>query len=269
MTKQNEMKPYYEDSACKIYCENCLETMANIPAGTIDLTVTSPPYDDLRNYNGYTFDFESIAQELYRVTKEGGIVVWVVADETKDFCESLSSFKQAIYFVDNCGFKLLDTMIYHKSNYAPAYPSLRRYANTFEYMFVLSKSKPKTFNPIQQEKVVKDYKNKRCHFRQKDGTQILKIIDCDRQTKDAENVWTICPTKSKDAGCHPAVFPELLVKNHIITWSKEGDLVYDPFCGSGTTAKISKEYARRFIGSEMSEEYCNIIKSRLVQDVLL
>ena len=247
----------------KIYNENCLDTMAKMPDCFVDLTVTSPPYDGLRTYNGYCFNFENVAKELFRVTKQGGVVVWVVADETKAFCESLSSFKQAIFFVESCGFGLLDTMIYHKSNYAPAYPALRRYANTFEYMLVFSKGKPKTFNPIQQDKVLKNDKNKRSYFRQKDGSQILKIIDCDRETKDAENLWTICPTKSKGAGNHPAVFPEQLVIDHIISWSNEGELVYDPFMGSGTTAKMALLNNRKFVGSEISKEYCEIAEKRI------
>ena len=237
--------------------------MEKIPNNFIDLTITSPPYDNLRDYKGYSFDFENIAKQLYRVTKQGGVVVWVVGDETKQFCESLSSFKQAIYFVEQCNFNLLDTMIYHKSNYAPAYPNLRRYANTFEYMFIFSKGKPKIFNPIQQEKVIKKYKNKKSAFRQKDGTLIRKNISCDRDTKDAENVWTICPIKSKDAGNHPAVFPEPLVKNHILSWSNKGDLVYDPFTGSGTTAKMALVNNRNFIGSELSVEYCVIARKRI------
>jgi len=245
-----------------IHNENCLETMGRMDTNSIDLTVTSPPYDNLRDYKGYSFDFESIAKELFRVTKDGGVVVWVVADQTSKFCESLSSFKQAIYFVEECRFKLLDTMIYHKSNYAPAYPTLRRYANTFEYMFIFSKGRPNSFTPVQQEKVLKNYKNKKSYFRQKDGSQILKVIDCDRETKDAENVWTICPTKAKDAQNHPAVFPEQLVNDHIISWSNEGDIVYDPFMGSGTTAKMAVKNNRRWIGSEISSEYCEIIKQR-------
>lgn len=247
----------------KIYNEDCLDTMMKMPDNFIDLVVTSPPYDNIRTYNGFNFDFESIAIELFRVIKKGGVVVWVVGDETKNFCESLSSFKQAIYFVEYCGFNLLDTMIYHKSNYAPAYPKLRRYANTFEYMFIFSRGKPKTFNPIQQKKVIKKYKNKKSYFRQKDGSQILKIIDCDRETKDAENVWVICPTKSKEAFNHPAVFPEQLANDHILSWSNEGDLVYDPFMGSGTTAKMATVNNRNWIGSEISSEYCEIIEKRL------
>lgn len=247
-----------------IYNENCLVTLGNMPDCFVDLTVTSPPYDNLRNYNGYSFSFEKTARELFRVTKPGGVVVWIVADETKAFCESLSSFKQAIFFVEICKFNLLDTMIYHKSKYAPAYPSLRRYANTFEYMFVFTKGKPKTFNPIQQEKVLKNYKNKKSYFRQRDGSQILKIISCDKDTKNAENVWTVCPTKSKDAKNHPAVFPEQLCRDHIISWSNEGDIVYDPFMGSGTTAKMALLNNRNYIGSEVSKEYCDIAMQRII-----
>ncbi len=246
-----------------IYCGNCVDVMKEqIEDNSIDLTVTSPPYDNLRSYNRYTFDFESIAQQLYRVTKIGGIVVWIVGDETKQFCESLTSFKQALYF-NSIGFNLLDTMIYHKSKYAPAYPTLKRYANTFEYMFVFSKNKPKTFNPIQQDKVIKNYKNKRSWFRQKDGSQILKIIDNNRETKDAENVWTICPTKAKDAKNHPGVYPEQLARDHILSWSNEGDTVLDPMCGSGTTLKMAKALNRKYIGIDISQEYVELSQQRV------
>jgi len=247
----------------KIYNENCLDTMSRMPNEFIDLTVTSPPYDNLRDYKGYSFEFEPIAQELFRVTKDGGVVVWVVGDQTKNFCESLTSFKQAIFFVEYCGFNLLDTMIYHKNHYAPAYPTLRRYANTFEYMFILSKGRPNIFNPIQQDKVRKTSRKSPSTFRQKDGSVKRKYIKCDRKTKDAENVWTICPSKAKSAGNHPAVFPEKLAEDHILSWSNEGCLIYDPFIGSGTTAKMSILNNRNYIGSEMSDEYCGIACDRI------
>jgi len=251
----------------QVYEGDCIEVMKDIDDGSIDLTVTSPPYDNLRTYNNSSIwnweIFTEIAEQLFRVTKKGGVVVWVVGDATKKFCESLNSFREALYFVDTCGFNLLDTMIYHKSNYAPAYPTLRRYANTFEYMFVFSKGRPNTFNPIQQEKVLKNYKNKKSYFRQKDGSQILKIIDCDRETKDAENVWTISPTKAKGAGDHPAVFPEQLANDHILSWSNKGDIVLDPMIGSGTTGKMAKILNRNFIGIEKDPEYCEIAKQRI------
>lgn len=238
--------------------------MPTLSDKSIDLVVTSPPYDNLRTYNGNShFDFKGIAKELLRVVKDGGVVVWVVGDETKDFCESLSSFKQAIYFVEVVGFRLLDTMIYHKSNYAPAYPSLKRYANTFEYMFVFTKEKPKTFNPIQHDKVIKNYKGKVSYFRKADGSQVKKTIDCDKETKDAENVWTICPTKNHGAGIHPAVFPEQLATDHILSWSNPGDTVLDPFAGSGTTGVACLNNGRKFILIEKDAGYCEIIRNRI------
>lgn len=247
----------------RIYCESCTDTMARMPDGFVDFVLTSPPYGGLRTYHGFSFSFEETAKELYRVLAPGGVVVWVVADETKHFCETLVSFKQAIFFVEACGFNLLDTMIYHKSNYAPAYPSLMRYANTFEYMFVFSKGKPKHFHPVQRGKAIKGYVNKKAYFRKKNGGQDFKLISCARQTKDAENVWTICPSKAKDAGDHPAVFPENLARDHIATWSEEGDLVYDPFMGSGTTAKAAILLGRNFLGSEISQDYCAIANARI------
>lgn len=242
----------------KIYQGDCLEVMKTFPDNVIDLTVTSPPYDNLRTYRGYTFDFEGIANELYRITKKGGVVVWVVGDETRNFCESLSSFKQALYFKE-VGFNLLDTMIYYKQNYAPAYPTLRRYANQFEYMFVFSKGKPKTFNPIKVKKI--ENRNGISGYRQKDGSVIKKIVKTTGEYKEASNVWSY-PVGFKNLG-HPAVFPEQLATDHILSWSNEGDLVLDPMCGSGTTCKMAKLNNRNYIGIEISEEYCEIIKKRL------
>jgi len=246
-----------------IYNDECLEVMKTFEEGCIDLTVTSPPYDNLRDYKGYSFDFDGIANELYRITKEGGVVVWVVGDQTKDFCESMTSFKQAIYFTE-CGFKLLDTMIYYKQNYAPAYPTLRRYANQFEYMFVFSKGKPKTFNAIQLSKVRN--KKEKGTYRQKDGSLKTKIrLKC-KETKDASNVWEYAVGGNVTE--HPATFPEKLAQDHIISWSNDGDIVLDPMNGSGTTTKCAKHLGRNYIGIEISEKYCEIAKRRLEQDSL-
>jgi DNA modification methylase len=233
----------------------------NIPDNFIDLTVTSPPYDDLRNYNGFVFDYKSLAHELYRTTKDGGVVVWIVGDKTSKFCESLSSFKQALYFVENCKFNLLDTMIYYKQNYAPAYPTLRRYANQFEYMFIFVKGKPKTFNPIQKEKVRN--REEKVAFRQQDGSLKRKIKSKGKDTKDASNVWEYSTggscSNDKIAFKHPAIFPEKLAEDHIKSWSNEGDIVFDPMCGSGTTCKEAYLLHRNFIGVDISKEYINNI----------
>jgi DNA modification methylase len=259
----------------KLYNENCLDTMAKMPDNFIDLTVTSPPYDGLRNYNGYSFPFEDIAKELYKATKQGGIVVWVVGDETKDFCETLTSFKQAIFFT-GCGFKLLDTMIYAKKSYAPAYPTMMRYAQTFEYMFIFSKGKPKTFNPIQankQKSSISDRMEKN-GFRQKDGTIEYKRIKTDSLLKDECNVWVYDTGFGKSSVDeisyqHPAIFPEQLAQDHIISWSNPNDLIYDPFTGSGTTAKMAVKLGRNWIGSEISAEYCEIANKRISDTIKL
>ena len=246
-----------------IYNEDCLEGMKRITNGSIDLTVTSPPYDNLRTYNGnisqWSFEkFKAIAKELYRVTKQGGVVVWVVGDSTSKFCESFTSFKQALKFHE-IGFNLLDTMIYYKQNYAPAYPSLRRYANQFEYMFVFSKGKPKTFNPIQKQKARN--KTEKVAFRQKDGSLTRKVKPKGRETKDASNVWEYAVGGNLTG--HPAVFPEQLANDHIISWSNEGDVVLDPFMGSGTTAIACINTNRNYIGFELDPEYYNKATKRL------
>ena len=239
--------------------------MKQIDNDSVDLTVTSPPYDNLRTYNdslNWGFEiFKPIADELFRVTKSGGVVVWVVGDSTKNFCESMTSFKQAIYFVENCGFKLLDTMIYYKMNYAPAYPAIRRYANQFEYMFVFSKEKPKTFNPVQREKI-RNKEEKRA-YRQSDGSLARKTTKIGRKTKDASNVWEYAVGGNLTG--HPAVFPEQLAHDHIVSWSNEGDVILDCFIGSGTTAIAAINTNRNFIGIEKDEEYYKLAKNRVLQ----
>jgi len=256
----------------KIHNENCLDTMSRMPDDFIDLTVTSPPYDNLREYNGYTFDFESIAQELFRVTKHGGVVVWIVGDATIKGSETGTSFKQALYFKE-IGFNLHDTMIYHRIS---PFPDAIRYQQGFEYMFVFSKGKPKTFNPLREIKSINSFNSHIKTHRQKNGL-ITKPNDKAKErfkkslkdkTKSKSNVW-YCPagymqsTKDKIAYEHPAIFPEQLANDHIISWSNPDDLVYDCFTGSGTTAKMCLRNERNFIGSELSSEYCEIANKRI------
>jgi site-specific DNA-methyltransferase (adenine-specific) len=248
----------------KIYNESNLDTMKRMPDNFVDLTVTSPPYDGLRTYNGYSFPFEEIAQELYRVTKQGGVLVWVVSDATTNGTESGTSFRQALFFKE-CGFNLHDTMIYHKHS-----PPLthNRYEQHFEYMFILSKGKPKTINLINDRK----NKESRCGdngTKRLENGELLKVkrggySEYGRRT----NIWEYGigkgqSTKDDVAFKHPAIFPEQLATDHIISWSNENDLVYDPFMGSGTTAKMSILNTRNWIGSEISNEYCDIIEERV------
>ena len=243
----------------KIYNENCLDTMAKMKDNFIDLTVTSPPYDDLRNYNGYSFEFEKVANELYRVTKQGGVVVWVVGDKTKDGCESLTSFKQALFFKE-IGFNV-DTNIYQKQNYKPV--NAKRYDNVFEYIFILSKGKPKTFNPIMVEKA--RVKKENGKYRQKDGTFKESIRKANKLKKHT-NIFSYSiggHIADKIAFKHPAIFPEQLADDQIKTWSNENDIVYDCFAGSGTIPKISLINKRQWVSSEISKEYCDIIHARV------
>ena len=243
----------------KIYTENCLDTMAKMPDDFVDLTVTSPPYDNLRNYNGYSFDFEAVAKELYRVTKQGGVVVWVVGDATIKGSETGTSFKQALYFKE-IGFNLHDTMIYEKKGFRFPFPN--RYHQTFEYMFVFCKGKLKNFNAIKDRKNIHTNRTGKNMKREKDGSKTFRKEFKTEEYGKRFNVWRY-NTGGKTNFNHPAIFPEQLANDHIISWSNEGDLVYDPFMGSGTTAKMAILNKRNWIGSEISEEYCKIIEKRI------
>ena len=250
----------------KIYNESNLETMARMPDGFIDLTVTSPPYDNLREYKGFSFPFEDIAKELFRVTKDGGVVVWVVGDATKDGCESLTSFKQAIYFVEQCGFKLHDTMIYAKQNPPPL--NHNRYEQAFEYMFILSKGKPKTVNLIKEKSLNAGKPNK--GTMRNNGSDELSIKHgfgkAVLEERIKRNIFYYgVGTEQDSRGIHPAIFPEKLAEDHIVSWSNENDIVYDCFGGSGTTAKMAHKWKRDWILSEISKEYCDIAEKRLKQ----
>jgi DNA modification methylase len=247
----------------KIYNENNLETMAKMPNNFIDLTITSPPYDNLRDYNGYCFDFENLAKELYRVTKEGGIIVWIMTDATENGSKTGTSFKQALYFKE-VGFNIHDVMIWSKDTFS--FPDSTRYRNTFEYMFVFSKGKPKTINLISDKK--NKWANTKVHgtSRNVDGSLITKSNH--NKTNVAEygvrfNVWNNPTEKNSDIYKHPAMFPERLVYDHIISWTNEGDLIYDCFIGSGTSGKMALYAKRNFIGSEISEDYYNIANNRI------
>lgn len=247
---------------------NNVELIQKLPDNCIPLTVTSPPYGLLRDYKGYSFDFEGIAKELYRVATEGGVVVWVVGDETNDSNESGESFRQALYF-KKIGFKLYDTMIYSKSGFR--FPRPRAYHNTFEYMFIFSRGTPTTVNLIMDRKNLHNEANKRPrnhHKREKDGSFTSRKGFKVREYGVRYNIWdydTVGHSVTDDlfAFEHPAIFPERLARDHIISWSNPGDIVLDPFMGSGTTAKMAKETGRQFIGFEISEEYAEIARKRV------
>jgi DNA modification methylase len=235
----------------KIYCESNLETMAKMPDNFIDLTVTSPPYDNLRDYNGYSFPFEEIAKELYRVTKEGGVIVWNVFDATINGSKTGSSLKQCLFF-QKLGFNIHDYMLYKKNSVAfPSRETSKRYTNIFEFVFVLSKGSPKSVN------LIKDKRNKWAGCSSYDG-KVKKVSEFSVR----ENIWEYI-TSMNDKTDHPAVMPEKLASDHIVSWSNENDIIYDPFMGSGTTAKSAHIYKRNWIGSEISPEYVELANKRL------
>jgi DNA modification methylase len=265
---------YFETENGILYNQNCAECLKQFPYNCIDLIVTSPPYDNLRTYGkdiDKTWNFEvfkKIANELSRVIKRGGVIVWVVNDATIKGSETGTSFRQALYFKDECKLNLHDTMIYAKNNFSN--PSNNRYHQIFEYMFIFSKGKPKTFNPI------KDRKNKcvgqsnwgKNTVRQKDGSLKERKKRIVNEYGMRFNIWRYITSggigqKDKIAYKHPATFPEQLAYDHIISWSNENDIVLDPFMGSGTVAKQSEKLNRRWIGIELNEEYCKIAKQRI------
>lgn len=246
-----------------IYNEDCLETLTRIKEEVIDLVITSPPYDNLRKYNGYLFNFEQVAQELLRVLSPGGVVIWVVGDSTVGGSETGSSFKQALYFKE-IGFNLHDTMIYRKKNFTPL--THNRYEQEWEYIFCLSKGKPKTFNPIKVPCLYAGHTTwgNPALYKTNDGS--LTIVDkiIVKETKIKGNIFEYQTGSTKTGKIkHPAMFPEQLVYDQMISWSNPGDLVYDPFMGSGTTAKVARQLNRAYIGSEISKEYCEIAEKRI------
>ena len=254
----------------KLIFGDCLDKMKGIADNSIDLTVTSPPYDNLRTYggviDGWSFEkFQGIARELYRITKDGVVVVWVVADATIKGSETGTSFKQALYFME-CGFNLHDTMIWQKASYVPL--THNRYEQEFEYMFVMSKGKPKTFNPIKVKckyAGIKHWGKPTYHKTNNSGLVSVEQKNI-KDTKIHGNIFiydTAKASKKGEYGGHPAPFPEALANDHILSWSNEGYVVFDPFMGSGTTGKMAILNNRNFIGIELNEEYFKIAERRI------
>ena len=246
--------------------DDCLNAMNSIEDNFIDLVITSPPYDNIRDYNNsseWNFDiFKKIANQLIRILKKGGVIVWIVNDATIKGSETGTSFKQALYFKE-IGLNLHDTMIYYKNSYP--FPCSNRYYQNFEYMFVFCKGKLKTANLI---KVPTISKTKNSTFRKKDGTTTKFKYEINKPLRNADNVWKYevgyqKSTTDKIAYNHPAIFPEKLTKDHIITWSNENDLIFDPMMGSGTVGKMAKILNRNFIGIEIDNEYFKIAENRI------
>ena len=255
-----------EDYLNKIIHGNCLEVMKNFGDHTIDLVITSPPYDNLRSYKGFTFPFKEIAQELHRIVKKGGVVVWIVGDATIKGTETGTSFTQALYFKE-IGFNLHDTMIFRKKNPIPQIYR-KRYNNEFEYMFVFSKGTVKTHHPLMIDCLHAGLELKGTTYKNySKGTQKrVKKANPVKKQKIKGNIWEYVVGKNaedQEAKGHPAPFPCALARDHILSWSNEGDIVLDPMCGSGTTCKEALLANRHFIGIDMSDQYCELAKERI------
>lgn len=253
----------------KLMFGDCLERIKEIPDNSIDLVVTSPPYDNLRTYKdslNWNFEiFKSVANELKRVIKKGGVIVWVVGDATIKGSESGTSFRQALYFKE-IGLNLHDTMIYQKNSYP--FPPSNRYYQQIEYMFVISNGSPKTFNGLRVPTIYRKNTSEISTTRQKDGTTKAMKYEKGKADRLMDNIWPLNTgfmrtTKDKEAYKHPALFPDELANRHILSWSNEGDTVLDPFMGSGTTGKQAKLLKRNFIGIECVKEYFRIAKQRI------
>jgi site-specific DNA-methyltransferase (adenine-specific) len=253
----------------QVVCCDCLEGMKTLPDECIDLSISSPPYDDLRSYRGYNFQFEPIAAELFRVTKTGGVVVWIVKDAVVDGSETGTSFRQALHFKE-VGFRLHDTMIYMRNGVT--FPDAIRYYNCFEYMFVFSKGKPKTFNPIKDHRNSSAGSTDKGKQRKRDG--VLRQRWADRVNRirpewsSRWNVWTY-PTGYQHTAPdklwldHPAIFPLKLAEDHIRSWTNPGDIVFDPMAGSGQTLIAAKTLGRDWLGFDCCPEYVDLMRRRL------
>jgi DNA modification methylase len=245
---------------------DCVEVMSSLDAGSVDLTVTSPPYDNLRNYKGFAFDFETIAEQLFRITKDGGLVVWVVNDATIDGTETGTSFRQALHFKD-IGFNLHDTMIFRKRNPIPQIYR-RRYNNEFEFMFVLSKGQVETHNLLKVDCLHAGLELNGTTYKNysKNDQKRSKLAKPVGDKKVKGNIWEYVVGKKQEdqeAKAHPAPFPVALARDHITSWTNEGDLVLDPMCGSGTTCVAAKQLGRDFLGIDISHDYCEIARERI------
>lgn len=245
-----------------------VQGMSKMEDESVDLVVTSPPYDDLRNYKGFSFDLKGMIVELLRIVKTGGVIVWIVNDATINGSETGTSFRQALAFMDG-GFNLHDTMIWCKDG-GGACGSAYAYTQNFEYMFVFSKGRPQTTNLIKDKHNLSFNKNgnnkKNVYIKSRrnqevdyDAKRDIVIEEYSRRN----NWWLMTPTSGDGSDFHPATFPEKLVRDHIISWSNEGDVVLDPFMGSGTTAKVARALGRHYIGFEISEEYVRLANKRL------
>ena len=263
---------FYDQERISIYHGDCVDVLSTLPKA--DLILTSPPYGTLRDYGGHGFDWRRVVSAIVPALKPGGVIVWVVADQTIDGSESGESFRQALYFMDY-GLRLHDTMIYERTGMTN--PTPNRYHNMYSFMFIFSEGAPRTFNAIIDHPATSPGRT-RSHagFRTRSG---LLPSRPGHYTQAAmtkrSNIWRIYAGSNHSAPDflaahqHPAIFPLALARDHISTWTNPGDLVIDPMCGSGTTLRAAKDLDRRAIGIDIHEPYCALAGQRMDEAKLL
>jgi DNA modification methylase len=262
--------PYYEESGVTIWHGDNCDVLGQFPRESVDLVVTSPPYDDLRTYGGHSWDFYGVSWQLSRVLKVGGVIVWIVADETTDGSESGTSMEQALHF-RRLGLNLHDTMIWNKGSFTGVGSMAVRYGPVSEFMFVLSKGRPAMFNPIRDRKNIYAGQIGKANGVRLPSGEMLQKTHHGREMEEYGqrfNVWTLPPEQSNNVRQHPGQFPERLAADHIVSWSNPGTLVLDPFVGSGTTLAAAKRLGRKAVGIDIEESYCAMAVKRLAQEVL-
>jgi site-specific DNA-methyltransferase (adenine-specific) len=256
-----------ELSLNRIYCTDCVEGMKQIPGSSIDLVVTSPPYDSIRNYNGFTFDLHATGQGIHRVLRDGGIAAMVLQDQTSNFGKSLTSFRTVLDWCDNIGFKLFECVIYRK--YGPEGAWWRnRFRVDHEYMPIFLKGNRPNYFDKEPLKIPSKHGGKvmtGSGSRRTDGKTNHAVTRMINPTKCRGTVWDYLMAGDKDPikRKHPAPFPDQIPKDFIGCFCPPGGIVLDPFMGCGSTAMAALALGRRFIGFEISPEYCSLAEERM------
>lgn len=260
------MKPYYSENGIEIYHGDCREILPSLPK--VDLVVTSPPYGSVRDYVRYEgVDTLAVLAELACMLIEGGVIVWNTADQVTEGSETGQSFREALHVMSQ-GLRLHDTMIYCREGVN--FPDANRYHPAFEYMFVFSKGAPRCFNGIRDRKNKWGGTTVHGTQRERDGRMTVPsqngslIPDIGLRL----NWWILKPASTEPTLDHPARMPISMAQAHVQSWCNAGDLVLDPFMGSGTTLRAAKDLGRKAIGIEICEAYCEIAANRLRQEVL-
>lgn len=262
----DKITPFYQDGSVTLYKGDNCDVMGTLPSQSIDLVLTSPPYDDLRTYGGHTWDFYGVAWQLKRVLKDGGVIVWIVNDATTDGSETGTSMRQALHF-QQIGLSLYDSMIFRKQPPPPLNDP--RYRQEWEYCFILSKGKPKSVNLITEECILAGHINRGTVRNESDALSRKHGEGKPyNETKPRGNIWAYAVGTESNPFSHPAIFPESLAKDHIVSWSDPGDIILDPFSGSGTTCRAAKDLGRYAIGVEINGPYCEAASVRMRQEVL-